>query len=57
MRMASLTPAERVGMEREIGSLEGGKRADVLVLDQKLTVQRVFIDGQEFAIDERPATD
>jgi N-acetylglucosamine-6-phosphate deacetylase len=57
MRMASLTPAERVGMEREIGSLEAGKRADVLVLDQKLTVQRVFIDGQEFAIDERPATD
>jgi N-acetylglucosamine-6-phosphate deacetylase len=49
VRMASLTPAERVGMEREIGSLEPGKRADVLVLDRELAVQRVFIGGEEFA--------
>jgi len=49
IRMASLTPAERVGAHDEIGSLEGGKRADVLVLATDLTVQRVFIDGIEFA--------
>ena len=49
VRMASLTPAERVGMEREIGSLEVGKRADVLVLDRSLAVQRVFTAGTEFA--------
>jgi N-acetylglucosamine-6-phosphate deacetylase len=49
VRMASLTPAERVGMDREIGSLERGKRADVLVLDRDLAVQRVFIGGEEFA--------
>jgi N-acetylglucosamine-6-phosphate deacetylase len=49
IRMATLTPAERVGMDREIGSLEPGKRADVLVLDRSLAVQRVFIDGEEFA--------
>jgi N-acetylglucosamine-6-phosphate deacetylase len=50
IRMASLTPAERVGMEREIGSLEIGKRADVLVLDRSLAIQRVFIGGEEFAV-------
>jgi N-acetylglucosamine-6-phosphate deacetylase len=49
VRMASLTPAERVGMDREIGSLEPGKRADVLVLDPSLAVQRVFIGGEEFS--------
>ena len=49
VRMASLTPAERVGMDREIGSLEPGKRADVIVLDRELRPQRVFIDGAEFA--------
>lgn len=49
IRMASLTPAERVGADGEIGSLEHGKRADVLVLATDLTVQRVFIDGIEFA--------
>jgi N-acetylglucosamine-6-phosphate deacetylase len=48
IRMASLTPAERVGMQNDIGSLEAGKRADVVFLDQELAVQRVFIGGCEF---------
>jgi N-acetylglucosamine-6-phosphate deacetylase len=46
--MASLTPAERVGMADEIGSLEPGKRADIVVLDSALAVRRVFIGGEEF---------
>ena len=45
IRMASLTPAERAGVARSVGSLEVGKRADVLVLDQNLHVKRVFIHG------------
>lgn len=47
VRMASLTPARIAGRELEIGSLERGKRADVLVLDRELAVRRVFIDGVE----------
>lgn len=50
VRMASLTPAERVGIDREIGSLEAGKRADVIVLDQELRPRRVFIDGTEVPV-------
>lgn len=46
VRMGSLTPAERVGLEREIGSLETGKRADILVLSRDLSVQFVYIGGQ-----------
>ena len=45
IRMASLTPAERAGVARSVGSLEVGKRADVLVLDQNLHVKRVFVHG------------
>jgi N-acetylglucosamine-6-phosphate deacetylase len=48
IRMASLTPAERAGIARKVGSLEKGKLADLLVLDKKLAVKRVFIGGQEF---------
>ena len=48
IRMASLTPAERVGIAPETGSLERGKRADVLVLTADLTVERVFIEGEEY---------
>lgn len=42
IRMASLTPAERTGIDQHCGSLQVGKRADVLVLDKKLRVQKVF---------------
>jgi N-acetylglucosamine-6-phosphate deacetylase len=45
IRMASLTPAERTGIARQTGSLEVGKRADVLVLNRKLMVKRVIIGG------------
>jgi N-acetylglucosamine-6-phosphate deacetylase len=47
IRMATLTPARIAGWDKEIGSLEAGKRADLLVLDRGLNVQRVLIDGVE----------
>lgn len=47
VRMASLTPAERTGIGRICGSLERGKRADILVLSRKLEVWRTFISGVE----------
>ncbi len=49
IRMASLTPAERVGLDKEIGSLEVGKRADVVVLDTRLHTRHTYIGGVEFA--------
>jgi N-acetylglucosamine-6-phosphate deacetylase len=45
-RMASLTPAERVGLQRKIGSLEAGKRADVLLLNRRLKVGGVVVGGR-----------
>ena len=47
IRMATLTPASRVGMAGEIGSLEPEKRADIVVLDSQLNVLRTFIGGDE----------
>jgi N-acetylglucosamine-6-phosphate deacetylase len=52
IRMASLTPARIAGWERETGSLEAGKRADLLVLDRQLGVRQVFIDGLKCPVDE-----
>jgi N-acetylglucosamine-6-phosphate deacetylase len=45
VRMASLTPARIAGWDREIGSLEAGKRADIVVLDRELRVRDVWRDG------------
>ena len=45
IRMASLTPAERTGIALQTGSLEAGKRADILVLNGNLSVRQVVIRG------------
>lgn len=45
IRMATLTPARILGVDAEIGSLEIGKRADLLVLDRELRVKQVYIGG------------
>ncbi len=49
IRMASLTPAERTGISDQVGSIEVGKRADLLVLSKQLKVIKVFLRGQSFS--------
>ncbi len=45
LHMASLNPAKAVGLDQQKGSLEVGKDADVLVLDQNLNVQLALVEG------------
>ena len=45
VRMASLTPAQRTGIADERGSVAVGKRADLVVLNRRLQVEKVLIDG------------
>lgn len=49
VRMGSLTPAERAGVAKDVGSLEVSKSADVLVLDRDLNVRQVYIAGERFS--------
>ena len=44
-RSASATPARLLGLGRDRGTLEVGKRADLVVLDSRLAVRRVMRDG------------
>jgi N-acetylglucosamine-6-phosphate deacetylase len=46
VRMASLTPARILGIGGELGSLEVGKWADLVVLDADLNIARVYIGGE-----------
>lgn len=48
IRMATLTPAERTGIARDVGSLTKGKRADVVLLSRKLKVREVYLAGRRF---------
>lgn len=45
IRMATLTPARILGIDRETGSLEVGKRADFVVLTEDFQVERVYVGG------------
>lgn len=45
-RAASLTPAISLGMQHVIGSLEVGKRGDILRLDNNLNLAGVWIGGR-----------
>ena len=56
IRMASLTPAERAGVSREVGSLTPGKRADVLVLSRNLLMKQVFLGGKKYSAQSPPGT-
>jgi len=44
--MAALTPARLVGVADRKGSLEPGKDADIVVLDEALHVKAVVVRGQ-----------
>jgi N-acetylglucosamine-6-phosphate deacetylase len=46
VRMASLTPASVIGLQKEIGSIEAGKRADLCVMDSAFRVRRTICGGE-----------
>ena len=45
VRMASLNPARQLGRALEFGSIEKGKRADLVWFDDKFRVRGVWLDG------------
>lgn len=47
VKMASLNPARRLGLEKETGSIEVGKRANIIAVDENGEVEKVWMDGEE----------
>ena len=43
VKSASLIPARAIGLDGEIGSIEPGKAADLVVLDQNLDIASVWV--------------
>jgi N-acetylglucosamine-6-phosphate deacetylase len=47
IRMATLTPAETIGVSDRLGSIDVGKDANVLLLNKDIDVVKVWIRGKE----------
>jgi len=45
VKMASLNPAKVLGIDDEVGTIEEGKRADLVVLNDDMQIDRVFCRG------------
>ena len=48
VKMLSLTPASIIGADKTKGSIEKGKDADVLIIDDDLNVKKVITCGMDF---------
>ena len=46
IRMASLNPARLLGLDDEIGSLEPGKKANLILIDDTVSVKTVILEGE-----------
>jgi N-acetylglucosamine-6-phosphate deacetylase len=51
IRMASLNPARLLGIDDLVGSLEPGKKANLIIIDDMIHVDSVFLDGRLVAKD------
>ncbi len=45
-KMASRNPARALGMDRQIGTIEVGKRADLVIVDDDFNVENVMVRGE-----------
>ncbi len=56
IRMASLNPAKLLGIDDQVGSLEPGKKANLIIIDDMINVKSVFLEGKLVAKDGQLVT-
>jgi N-acetylglucosamine-6-phosphate deacetylase len=46
VKASSLLPARFVGLDSTRGSIAVGKQADLIIFDEDISIQRVFVSGE-----------
>ncbi len=52
IRFCTINPARMLGIDDEVGSLEPGKRANIIIIDDMVNVEKVILEG-EMVIDNK----
>lgn len=47
VRMATLNPARQIGIDDKVGSIKTGKIADLILFDENINIEKVFVEGVE----------
>ena len=42
---ATINPARSIGVDKEVGSIETGKRADILIVNEDMILETIMIGG------------
>lgn len=50
VKMASLNPAKALNIEKNLGSIEIGKRADLISFDREINIKKRILEGKEIYI-------
>ena len=50
IKFASINPARMARLDREVGSLEPGKKANLLIMDDMVRIRSVFLEGDSVAL-------
>lgn len=45
IRMATINPARLLGIDDKVGSLETGKKANMIIIDDMVRIEKVFLEG------------
>ena len=46
--MVTKTPAQELALYEEVGSLESGKRADIVIFDEEVQIHKTVIGGKVY---------
>jgi len=49
LKASTINPAASVGLDKTVGSLAAGKRADILVLDKELNIEQIIFNGRKLS--------
>lgn len=50
IKFATINPARMARLDREVGSLEPGKKANLLIMDDMVRIQSVFLEGESVTL-------